>query len=211
MAKKITKNYIKNLTPSQIGKMNSAELRSLLRGMRNLFTQQDKVFKRYEGKVFSPAREKMKEYYEDNGRRYISGMNMNQMRSEAFKLQDFFQSKTSTVPGARAVEVAEDKRLFGEDKRGRARYRMNSEERTKMWALIEEYKRLNKQEIFESDIVQQAVASMVIDASKGIGNLDISSLNMEEISRRIEILREERWENDYEDSDYDVFSGTRPY
>ena len=218
MAKKITKKYVKDLTPAQIGKMKSPELRSLLRGMRNLFTQQEKVFKKYEEKVFSPARQKMKEYYQENGRQDVSNMNMNRMRSEVFKLQDFFNSKTSTLPGARTVEVAEDKRLFGVDKRGRARYRMNVQERTSMWALVEEYKRLNRQEIFESDIVQQAVASMVIDASKGFSydgrkiNLEVNAEMLDEIRRRIDIMRENYWENgEYYEPDNDVFSGTRPY
>ena len=219
MAKKrLTKTYVRNLSPAEIGKMQAPELRELLRGMRNLFTQQDKIFQKYEEKIFSPARQSMKEYYNKSGKPDTVDMSINQMRSEAFKLQDFFQQKTSTLPGARAVEIAEDKRLFGEDKRGRAKYRMNVKERTSMWALVEEYKRLNKAEMFESDIIQQAVASMVIDASKNRSyngreiNLEINALNMEEITRRIGILREQNWENEaYADSDYDVFSGTRPY
>lgn len=206
---RITKRSFLKLDPSQIGKMKSPELRELLRGARNLFNQQEKTFKRYEKSVFSPALEKMRDFYEDREKNAPSRMNMNQMRNEVFKLQEFFDADTSTVPGARRVQAEQDRRIFGTDSRGRAKNRMTVEERTNFWTVFEEYKKMRPADVLEqSNIVQQAIGQILIENDK-------IDFNMETLQKLIDKVEGQRnrfnWEMDvsYEGTG-SVFTGNRP-
>lgn len=206
---RITKRSFLKLDPSQIGKLKTPELRELLRGVRNLFTQQEKTFKRYEKTVFSPAMEKMKDFYEDRGKNAPSRMNMNQMRNEVFKLQEFFEAETSTVPGARRVQAEQDRRIFGTDSRGRAKYRMTVEERTDLWKVFEEYKKMRPADVLEqSNIVQQAIGQILIENDK----IDFNMETLQKVMDKVEDQRQRfNWEMDvdYEGSG-SVFTGSRP-
>lgn len=206
---RITKRSFLKLDPSQIGKLKAPELRELLRGVRNLFTQQEKTFKRYEKTVFSPAMEKMKDFYEDRGKNAPSRMNMNQMRNEVFKLQEFFEAETSTVPGARRVQAEQDRRIFGTDPRGRAKNRMTVEERTDFWKVFEEYKKMRPADVLEqSNIVQQAIGQILIENDK----IDFNMETLQKVMDKVEGQRQRfNWEMDvnYEGSG-SVFTGSRP-
>lgn len=206
---RITKRSFLKLDPSQIGKLKAPELRELLRGVRNLFTQQEKTFKRYEKTVFSPAMEKMKDFYNDRGKNAPSRMNMNQMRNEVFKLQEFFEAETSTVPGARRVQAEQDRRIFGTDSRGRAKNRMTVEERTDFWKVFEEYKKMRPADVLEqSNIVQQAIGQILIENDK----IDFNMETLQKVMDRVEGQRQRfNWEMDidYEGSG-SVFTGNRP-
>lgn len=206
---RITKRSFLKLDPSQIGKLKAPELRELLRGVRNLFTQQEKTFKRYEKTVFSPAMEKMKDFYEDRGKNAPSRMNTNQMRNEVFKLQEFFEAETSTVPGARRVQAEQDRRIFGTDSRGRAKNRMTVEERTDFWKVYEEYKKMRPADVLEqSNIVQQAIGQILIENDK----IDFNMETLQKVMDRVEGQRQRfNWEMDvnYEGSG-SVFTGSRP-
>ena len=206
---KITKRSFLKLDPSQIGKMKSPELRELLRGARNLFNQQEKTFKRYEKSVFSPALDKMRDFYEDRGKNAPSRMNMNQMRNEVFKLQEFFDADTSTVPGARRVQAEQDRRIFGTDSRGRAKNRMTVEERTNFWTVFEEYKKMRPADVLEqSNIVQQAIGQILIENDK----IDFNMETLQKLMDKVEGQRQRfNWEMDvsYEGTG-SVFTGNRP-
>ena len=206
---RITKRSFLKLDPSQIGKMKSPELRELLRGVRNLFKQQEKTFKRYEKSVFSPALEKMRDFYEDRGKNAPSRMNMNQMRNEVFKLQEFFDADTSTVPGARRVQAEQDRRIFGTDSRGRAKNRMTVEERTNFWTVFEEYKKMRPADVLEqSNIVQQAIGQILIENDK----IDFNMETLQKLMDKVEGQRQHfNWEMDvsYEGTG-SVFTGNRP-
>lgn len=206
---RITKRSFLKLDPSQIGKMKSPELRELLRGVRNLFNQQEKTFKRYEKSVFSPALNKMRDFYEDIGKNAPSRMNMNQMRNEVFKLQEFFEADTSTVPGARRVQAEQDRRIFGTDSRGRAKNRMTVEERTNFWAVFEEYKKMRPADVLEqSNIVQQAIGQILIENDK----IDFNMETLQKLMDKVEGQRQRfNWEMDvsYEGTG-SVFTGNRP-
>lgn len=206
---RITKRSFLKLDPSQIGKLKAPELRELLRGVRNLFTQQEKTFKRYEKTVFSPAMEKMKDFYDDRGKNAPSRMNMNQMRNEVFKLQEFFEAETSTVPGARRVQAEQDRRIFGTDSRGRAKNRMTVEERTDFWKVFEEYKKMRPADVLEqSNIVQQAIGQILIENDR----IDFNMETLQKVMNRVEGQRQRfNWEMDvsYEGTG-SVFTGNRP-
>lgn len=206
---RLTKRSFLKLDPSQIGKMKSPELRELLRGARNLFNQQEKTFKRYEKSVFSPALDKMRDFYEDRGKNAPSRMNMNQMRNEVFKLQEFFDADTSTVPGARRVQAEQDRRIFGTDSRGRAKNRMTVEERTNFWTVFEEYKKMRPADVLEqSNIVQQAIGQILIENDK----IDFNMETLQKLMDKVEGQRNRfNWEMDvsYEGTG-SVFTGNRP-
>ena len=207
---KITKRSFLKLNPSDIGKLKSPELRELIRGVRNLVSQQEKTFNKYDQTVYSPALDKMKDYYEDRGKKAPSKMNVNQMRSELFRLQEFFDSDTSTVPGARKVQAEQDRRIFGTDKRGRPKYRMTVQQRSDLWKVFEEYKKLRPSDALEqSNIIQQAVGQILIEE----GKIDF---NMDTLNKVMEKVEQERVRFNWEmDIDYDnsepVFTGKRPY
>lgn len=209
MARKITKRSFLKLDPSQIGKLKAPELRELLRGVRNLFTQQEKTFKRYAETVFSPAMEKMRGFYEDRGKNAPSRMNMNQMRNEVFKLQEFFEADTSTVPGARKVQAEQDRRIFGADSRGRPKKRMTVEERTDFWKVFEEYKKMRPADVLEqSNIVQQAIGQILIESDK----IDFSMETFNKLIEKVDGRRQRfNWEMDVNyDGKGSIFTGNRP-
>lgn len=206
---RVTKRSFLKLDPSQIGRLKAPELRELLRGARNLFNQQEKTFKRYEKSVYSPALDKMKDFYEDRGKNAPSRMNMNQMRNEVFKLQEFFDSDTSTVPGARRVQAEQDRRIFGTDSRGRAKNRTTVEERTDFWKVFEEYKKMRPADVLEqSNIVQQAIGQILVENDK----IDFNMETFQKLIDKVEGQRQRfNWEMDvsYEGT-WSVFTGNRP-
>ena len=208
---RITKRSFLKLNPADIGKLKAPELRELLRGVRNLFTQQEKTFGKYKQSVYSPALDKMENFYEDRGKQAPSRMNMNQMRNEVFRLQEFFDSDTSTVPGARRVQAEQDKRIFGTDKRGRAKYRMTVEERTQLWSIFEEYKKIRPSDVFEqSNIVQQAIGQVLIESDKIDFSMDTLYKVMDKVMDQQKKINWEMVGLDY-DGEEPVFTGKRPY
>lgn len=217
MAKLTKKNFLR-LDPSAIGKLKAPELRELLRGARQLFSNQEKTFKRYEKSVFSPALDKMQNYYEDNGQQSVSRMRVSKMRNEIFRLQEFFESQSSTVPGARKIAMEQDKRIFGVNEKGKPAQRMTLEQRTDFWAAYNEFISMQKESYVRnmgSDTIQQYLGQMVIEASKRKGEDDFNFTmgDFNELRRRLEEQRaEEDWEmSNYEYGDSDVLSGKRPY
>ena len=227
---RITKSKLLKLTPSEIGKMKSPELRELLRGARNLFNQQSKTFEKYSEKIYSHSYEKMREYYRDHGREKVevkggvesystvpermNKMNINQMRSEVFRLQEFFDSKTSTVPGTRQVTSDMAKRIFGETKSGRPKKNLSVDEWRDFWSIYDEYKRQRPADtITQSNVVQQILGQMIVDSLKTRGlSLYFGQPVIDELRDLVEDRRKrENWEMDvnYEGTG-SVFTGNRP-
>lgn len=228
---KLTKSKFLKLNPSDIGKLKAPELRELLRGARQLFSQQSKVFEKYSDKVYSHSYEKMREYYQDHGREKVeikggiefystvpermNKMSMNQMRMEVFRLQNFFEAKTSTVPGARQVTSDVAKRIFGENSRGRAKGNFSVDEWRGFWDIYDEYKNQRPEDVItQSTVVQQALGQIVIDSLKlwgvppDFGQSVIDELRDAVAARRSKINYE------MENVSYDgepVFTGKRPY
>lgn len=227
---RVTKKSFLKLTPSEIGKMKSPELRELLRGARNLFSQQSKTFEKYGDRIYSHSYEKMREYYQDHGREKVeikggveshstvpermNKMNMNQMRSEVFRLQEFFDSKTSTVPGTRQVTSYMAKRIFGETKSGRPNKNLSVDEWREYWSLYEEYKKQRPADTStQSNVVQQMLGQIMIDSLKTRGiSPTFGQSTLDELRDLVaDRGRRENWEMDvsYEGSG-SVFTGSRP-
>lgn len=226
MAGRVTKKKLLNLTPSEIGKMKSPELRSLLRGARQLWNSQSSTFEKYSQKVYSPAYDKMQDYYLYHGREKevtrggiefheivpenMSHMTLNEMRQEVFRLQEFFDSKTSTVPGARKVTSDMAKRIFGE-KRGRPAANLSVDEWRQFWSLYEEYKKQKPSDTQEqSNLVQQALGQMVLQDLDLSGKMPrFGQPALDELKDRVSKRRSVEM-NNY-DGGGTVYSGKRPY
>ena len=139
MAKKITYDQLKNMSANEISKLNKQQAAEMLRQFREKFRYREKAFNRAGKNVYSPALEKMEEYYERNGVQSPDSMNINKIRSEMFHIQEFFNAQTADVKGARKVMREQDARIFGVNARGMPNYRMSIEERTKFWSVYEEF------------------------------------------------------------------------
>ena len=215
MAKKLSKKSFLNLTPSEIGKMKSPELRNLIRGARNLFNAQEKTFKKYEKTVYSPALEKMQSYYDNisEDRRSPSKMRIGQMRNEIFRLQEFFSAETSTVPGSRRVAREQDIRIFGTNKSGSPKRRMSVEERTAFWSAYQEFISLESESYIRnmgSNTIQQYLGEIMTDNFKK-GNFDFSMADFNSLKTQLENRRSmEEWESaGYDLNKNTVFSDKR--
>lgn len=162
---RITYAKIKSMDASEISKLDQRHAAELLRQFREKFRYRQKAFDRAGKNVYSPAMEKMEGYYERNGVQSPESMNVNRIRSELFHIQEFFNSKTADVSGARKVMREQDARIFGVNERGVPRYRMTIEERTKFWAVYEEYLNTFKADEarYGSDKIQQFLGDITID------------------------------------------------
>lgn len=162
---RITYAKIKSIDASEISKLDQKHAAELLRQFREKFRFRQKAFERAGKNVYSPAMEKMEGYYERNGVQSPESMNVNRIRSELFHIQEFFNAKTGDVKGARKVMREQDARIFGVNERGVPRYRMTIEERTKFWAVYEEYLNTFKADEtrYGSNKIQQFLGDITID------------------------------------------------
>ena len=231
MARKITKKRFVNLSPADISHMKGKEAREMLRGARQLFMQQQKTLEKYNQSVYSPAYQKMMDYYSEHGIEKLvskkegievwktspiaaSDLSLNQVKQELFRLQEFFESKTSTVPGSRKVMKEMGSRIFGTDAKGNPKHKLNVEQWTALWSLYEEYKRSKPQDVNEqSTVVQQMVGQVIIESVEKNANIWLSSGKIQEIADMFQSYRDSaNWEmNNYDASGKSVLSGTRSY
>lgn len=226
---KLSKKELLKILPSKIGKMTRGQLQPLVKQARALLKNQEKTFKKYEESVYSPALEKIQDYYRQVGERSTKNMTRGDLQKELIRLQEFFDSATATVPGARKVAVEQDRRIFGvktaegisyTEKTGRPTNRMGVEQRRSFWAAYMEYTSLKGEAYTRnlSDVIQQFLGEMVLDMtpdSETPLDLDYEDLSafFRELSLRIAQRKDkEEWElSGYAYRDSDVSSGKRPY
>ena len=151
--------------------VKSGKAQEMLRQFREKFRYREKAFQRAGKNVYSPALEKMEEYYQRNGVQSPESMKVNTIRSELFHIQEFFNSETADVKGARKVMREQDARIFGVNARGTPNYRMTIEERTKFWETYNEFVNTfkNYESIYGSDRIQQFLGEMTISGRKEKG------------------------------------------
>lgn len=215
---KFSKKSFLKMEPAELGKLKLSEARALLRQARAAYEKQEQTFSKYENSVWSPALEKMQDYYEDNGKNPVSKMRLSKVQSELFRLQDFFGSETSTVPGARRVMLEQDRRIFGtSEKTGKPIRRMTLDERTEFWAAYNEFINMEKEAYVRnmgSNTIQTFLGQIILEKNKkGDGYSGFDYSDFKELRRRIENdLKREEWEmSSYESGDSDVLSGKRSY
>ena len=221
---KITKKSLLNFKPSDISKMKNPELRSILRGARQLYAQQEKVLNRYSQQVYSHSHELMKDYYKENGVRNISRMRQSELRGEVFRLQEFFDSQSATVPGARTIALEQDLRIFGGDKqRRKPNRRMTVNERKNFWDAYDEYKNMHSETYVRnmgSNNIQQMLSQIAVeyenfgdDFSEDPDDHWFTAELLADLDRKVnERKKSEEWENaNYDNFNGNVHSGKRPY
>lgn len=170
MARKITYSRLKTMSSSEISSLSTKDgsAQEMLRQFREKFRYRQKAFDRAGKNVYSPALEKMEDYYERNGVQSPETMNVNRIRSELFHIQEFFNAKTGEVKGAREVMREQDARIFGTNERGTPLKRMTIEERTKFWSVYEEYLKTfkNAEAMYGSERIQQFLGDITIGDRK---------------------------------------------
>lgn len=195
MARKITYKQLKSMTATEISKLSTKDgsAQEMLRQFREKFRYREKKFERAGKNVYSPALEKMEEYYDRRGVQSPESMNVNQIRSELFHIQEFFNAETGDVKGARAVMREQDARIFGTRDDGAPLKRMTIEERTKFWSTYEEFLKTfkNAEAIYGSDKIQQYLGDLTIGRrkSKAFSKGDIGLI--EQLNALNTMLREE--------------------
>lgn len=213
---KLTKKRFLSLSASEIGKLKEPALRELLRGARNLYNAQEEKFERVSHNTYSFALDKMQDYYENNPEQALSRMSMSKMRNELFRLQEFFDSETSTIPGARRVAAEANRRIFGVNARtGGPAYKMTMQESIDFWAAYHEFINMEKESYVRnmgSNTIQQYLGQMIIQKRKGDGS-SFSMTDFQALKTRLEEQKNsEEWEvANYGYEDNDIFSGKRSY
>lgn len=212
MPKKITYSKLKNMSATEISKLNKQQAAEMLRQFREKFRYREKAFDRAGKNVYSPALEKMEEYYKRNGVQSPDSMNVNKIRSELFHIQEFFNSETADVKGARKVMREQDARIFGVNARGTPNYRMTIEERTKFWEVYNEFVNTfkNYESIYGSDKIQQFLGEMTISGRKEKGVFKKGALGlMSTMSKLQKKLNEDKQGEDWRAS-RNVLTGRWP-
>lgn len=160
---KVTYNYIRKLDIASLGKMSKKEVVQLLNQVRHTFNIRQGQLEKVKKNVYSPALEKMEDYYEKNGATPVSKISRNKAINEIARIQEFFNAKTSSVKGAREVMRQQDIRIYGKNELGNPVHRMTVEKRTKYWSVYDEFLSTykNAEAIFGSDKIQQFLGERV--------------------------------------------------
>ena len=172
---RVTYEYLKNLDPAEIGKMNTSEVKNILEQARKKYDTRVKQFDKQGRFFYSYARTKMDDYYNDVGKPSINRISRNRAMAELFRLQEFFSAKTSDVKGAREVNKEQDRRIFGVDKNGKPLGKMTSAERKAYWDLYDEFVNQNPtyEYIYGSNRIQQYLGDYILNAPEdGKGTVD---------------------------------------
>lgn len=194
---RLTYKQLKTMSFEELNTKDTVKGAELLKQFREKFRFREKAFQRAKS-VYSPALEKMQEYYERNGVQSPETMNINKIRSELFQLQDFFKAKTADVKGARQVMREQDERIFGLNEKGAPARRMTLEERTKFWEVYDEFLKTykNAEAIYGSDKIQQYLGELTISGRKQKGVFRRGAIGMmQQLSALQKTLREN--EGDY--------------
>ena len=167
---RLTYDKLARMTPEEIGKLKKPEMIELLKQARGKVETRFRQLDR-EKNLYSPAQEKLRDYYDTMGKNAPSRASRNKAMNEIFRIQEFLQSKTSTVKGAKKVMKEQDMRLFGVKEKkmfGKtvtvAKNTMTLDQRTQFWSLYNDFISTNKtaEFIYGSGRIQQELADMVI-------------------------------------------------
>lgn len=208
---RLTYEKLKKMSPSEIGKMSESQTADMLRQFREKFRMREKVFARAGKNIYSPALDKMQTYYEQNGVQSTEKMSRNKMQAELFRIQEFFNSETGDVKGARRIMREQDARIFGVNEKGNPIKRMTLEERTKFWSVYEEFMKSNPRydNVYQSGKVQQYLGEIMVGERKERGVFKKGSIGM--IKRLNELQRKlQEEETGYEHFGFNIFSGRGP-
>lgn len=202
---RFTYDTVKNLDPAEISKLSKSQMIDLLRKVRSLYQRREKQLERVKDSVFSPALDKMKDYYDENKQQALSRISRAKAYNEIMRIQEFFRARTSDVKGAREVQREQDIRVYGEGATGKPLHRLTIDQRTKFWEFYNEYIKTYKNEefIYGSNQLQQYIGDIYIASKK---KLDVNADVFANIKKK---LKESVYLEDEEDlsGDGEVYSG----
>lgn len=155
---------IKQIAETDLSGVKKTEIDAILDNMVKKFNARARSFRSAKNKnVYSPALENFFEIY-PHGIADISELNFHQKQALMFRIQDFFQAKTSSVSGAREVAREQDARIFGTRADGKPLYRMTREQRVAFWDSYEEFMHQNPNWSQKSFQVQEALGVIAQEA-----------------------------------------------
>lgn len=201
-------DWIKKMSASEIGKLDKKQSAELLRKFREKFKMRQKQFARAGKNVYSPALEKMDVFYEEHGMQSTEKMTRNRMQSEIFHIQEFFQSETGEVSGARKVMREQDARIFGVNEKGKPNARMSIEERTRFWQVYDEYMRMHPKNDnpYMSGKIQQYLGEIMLDGRENRVAYKIGKYSLLKAINELQQKIEEG-EPEYDSFGFNIFSG----
>ncbi len=209
---RITKNKFKQMKILDIYKMKLKEIRPLLKEARAMYEKQSKVFSKYEGKIYSHAYKLMEEYYAGHSVASVSRVRIQEAKAELVRLQEFFRSEGSTVPGARKIAIEADRRIFGVDEKNRPLHRMTVDQSRDFWKAYNEFKNITSESYVRnmgSNRVQQMLAQMALPSLKS-GKDFFDSKFFSDLRARVEERKQyEDWQDEQFVSEDSIFSGKR--
>lgn len=143
----------------QLSKMSEDELKKNLKKMEMGYKRRIQSFKK-RGEV-SYAQISLERAMVD--KRPISELTRNQAYLRYSLYAKFFNELTSTSKGIQTVNLEQDIRIFGSDKRGRPLSRMTNDQRERYWSLYDEFINQNKADYvkYGSEYIQQTLASAI--------------------------------------------------
>ncbi len=138
---RLTYETIRRMTPEALGKLSKEQSKDLLQQFRQKYKVRAEQLERWEDRVYSYAKDKMDDYYENAKNTNIETMTRNQIQNELFQIQSFFNAQTSSVEGSKRVAREQDIRIFGASGESgeRPKHRLTVDERKKFWAVYDEF------------------------------------------------------------------------
>lgn len=204
MSKKKTlgkKSFI-SIDPSDLSHMKRVDAIPLLKQVRSLFKKQASTFEKNPN-AYSWAYEKMLEWYRDHGEVKLNSMKRVDATAELARLQHFFKAQSSTLKGSKEILEEQSKRIFGVDEKGKAFYKMNTEQARAYWTLYNEYQNLSTTGFVKnmnSNTIQQVIGEMLIERKEFKDRQQRDAVyftggDFREIERRLQKRKElEEWE-----------------
>lgn len=211
----LTKKILLSYNSGIISAMSDEELNDTLRQARELYNKQKEVFYK-NPTVYSHILHNTEEFYETRGGvKDVSSLKRRQKINELHKLQDFFNAKGSTVPGARKIAIDADRRIYGVDKKGNPLFRMSYEQSVQFWSAYNEFKNLKKESYIRnmgSNTIQSALGEMAKGFfTSGPDKMYFDMEDFQTLQKLVESRKNsEEWENAMYEWERKVLAGKGP-
>lgn len=211
--KRLSLQSFKKMSQDDIKGLSRKEAQNLLREARNLYYKRAATLEKYVGKgnFYSPAYENpgfknkkgdkrgmgIKAWYEEResqGKILVpSKTKIADAKAELSRLNQFFNSQSSTVKGTQEIARKQDIRIFGpsESNPNIPAKRMTREERIKFWSVYNEYATSDTYEArfyLRYRDVQEELGNVILSKrgkDGGIGGVDIGKL-LKELDKKLQ-------------------------
>ena len=211
--KRLSLQSFKKMSQDDIKGLSRKEAQNILREARNLYYKRAATLEKYVGKgnFYSPAYENpgfknkkgdkrgmgIKAWYEEReSQGKISAPSKTKIadaKAELSRLNQFFNSQSSTVKGTQEIARKQDIRIFGpsESNPNIPAKRMTREERIKFWSVYNEYATSDTYEArfyLRYRDIQEELGNVILSKrgkDGGIGGVEIGKL-LDELDRKLQ-------------------------